>query len=271
MRNPNFFKLYDRPMRLVGEDTQRKIASLKIGVAGCGIVGQILPPLFSRIGVAEIRTLDKDTVKMENLANSFLFTKDYLGWEKDRAAADLARRYSLRKIRTKAYHFDVTDFRSQHLLSKFISGLDLVYGCFDSLPPRYVLNSATLKKNVKYIDVGVEGFAGRLRFIDRNRACYNCNPLVPEHEAINIFKLSGNKPNDDGCDFAPTVSMLQVALMIASLAVNMGLQFLGIIGKADFDFDYYYFHLFGHPETMKITKRDDCIICGRDGEIWWSE
>jgi len=270
MDDSSFLQVYDRTMRLIGEEQQRKISSLKIGIAGCGIVGQILPAIFSRVGVAEIRTLDRDTVKMENLANSFLFNKRHLGWKKDQAAANIAKRYSLQMIRVEAYHFDVTDLRMHSSLSNFLNGLDLVYGCFDNLPPRYALNSAALRQGIKVIDIGVEGFAGRLRLIDRNRACYNCDPLISQNEAINLFKLLPSTKNNDGCDFAPTVSMLQVALSISSLAANMGLMFLGVIGNEP-DFDYYYFHLFGQPTTMRITKRDDCIICGKNGEIWWQE
>ncbi|MEM2613833.1 MAG: ThiF family adenylyltransferase [Nitrososphaerota archaeon] len=274
MEDDSFLKTYDRVLRLIGQDNYQKIGSLKIGVAGCGILGQILPPIFSRIGVAEIRTLDKDVVKIENLPNSLFFSENHLGISKSIAAALIAKKYSLKKTtKVKSYRFDVTDPSKQHLLEKFLSELDLVFGCFDSLPPRFALNSAALKHNVKYIDLGIEGFAGRIRLIDRKRACYNCDPLIPTHQAINIFKLHSNSHSTvemNGCDFAPTVSMLHVALMTTALAINIGLAYLRITGEEP-EFDYYYFHLFGQPVTMKITKKEDCIICGANGEIWWKD
>jgi len=267
-------KIYDRVLRLLGENKFKRISSLKIGVAGCGIVGQILPPLFSRLGVAEIRTLDKDVVKIENLPNSLFFNKVHLGLSKSVVTASIAKKYALKRLKTKAYCFDITDQDKEHLLARFINGLNIVFGCFDSLPPRFALNAAALKFNVKYIDLGIEGFAGRVRLIDRGRACYACDPLIPPHQATQIFKFSTASlfPIKSGrnCDFAPTVSIIPVALITAALAINIGLAYLGIMGKEP-EYDYYYFHLFGEPVTMKITKKEDCIICGANGEIWWKD
>ncbi len=262
-------ELYDRTLRLIGEERLRKIRSLRIGVVGCGIVGQIIPAMLSRIGVAELRLLDKDVVKIENLANSFLFTKRYLGWKKANAAADIAKKYSLDgRIAVKPYHFDITD--SGTSLLEFLDGLNLVYGCLDNLPARYALNFAALKSDVKYVDVGVGGFACRVRLIDRSRACYVCDPLVPEKTSINIFRLLPDKA-DEGCNFAPTASMLPVSLIASSIAVSIGLAYLGIIGEPP-GLDYYYFHLFSNEiVAMKITKREDCIVCGENGEVWWQD
>jgi|YelNatPaOPRAMG01_1025707.scaffolds.fasta_scaffold07961_3 molybdopterin/thiamine biosynthesis adenylyltransferase len=267
-------KIYDRILRLLGENRFHTISSLKIGVAGCGILGQILPPIFSRLGVAEIRTLDKDIVKIENLPNSLFFNKAHLGLPKSVIATSIAKQYALKNLKTKAYCFDITDQNKEYLLARFLSGLNIVFGCFDSLPPRFALNAAALKFNVPYVDLGIEGFAGRVRLIDRRRGCYACNPLIPTHQATQIFKFSNALPYQEksgrNCDFAPTVSIMPVALITAALAISIGLSYLGIIGKEPV-YDYYYFHLFGEPVTLKITKKEDCIICGVNGEIWWKD
>jgi molybdopterin/thiamine biosynthesis adenylyltransferase len=259
---------FSRAILALGANAYRKISSLKVGVAGCGVIGQLLAYLLYRLGVRELRLLDKDSVRPENLPNSFLFSKRHVGLAKDEATLRALKRFSLKQVKIKTYHFDVTE--QEHLvgLLSFVHSLDVVFGCFDNIPARLCLNSAAIIQNTKYIDTGIQQFDGRIRFIDRSRACYACNPLASEQELMNIYKLS----EESDCDYAPTITILPVCLATVSHAILEGLKFAGIIGtEPSYDYIYFDFLTPSNPVKMKITKREDCIICGKDGVVSWSK
>jgi molybdopterin/thiamine biosynthesis adenylyltransferase len=207
-------------------------------------------------------------VERTNLANNPFLQERHVGIPKSKAAAEVARSWSLRKVKARSYQFDVTYNDEWGHLNDFVAGVDLVYGCFDNLPARFSLNSATIVQGVKFVDLGVEGFSGRVRLIDRSRACYACNPLVPEHLSTNIFSLTQN--DGEGCDYAPTVTILPTAMLTAAHAIIEGLKFLGILRNGgQCDYLYYDFLTSDRPVRMQITKRKDCTICGPDGLVKW--
>jgi len=259
--------LFDRQIKLIGREKREKIDTLKVGVAGTGILGTALVALFSRLGVSEIRVLDKDNVEIENFANNIFLNERHLGMRKTSAAADIAEKLSLKVVMIRTYGFDVTDFVNKKKLLDFVQGLDIVYGCFDNIPARLALNYAALKEDIKYVDLGLGGWIGRIRLIDRQRACYACNPLVSMKESVNIFTLLDKNRS---CEFAPTVTILPIVLVTASLSVTVGLKYLGIIGSEP-NFDYLMVNLFAPFEStkFKIEKRLGCPVCGKEGEIYW--
>jgi len=261
-------ELFDRVTRLIGKKSMQRVHTLRIGIAGDGVVGNPLSATWAKLGAKEIRNLDYDKVKRENLANTFLLNPSYIGKDKDQIATEISKKFSLRKLKVKSWHFDVTAPHNYNLLLKFVGGLDIVYGCFDNLPARLSLNTATITKNVKYLDIGIGGFAGRCRFINRKRACYACNPLATEDQLNNIYKFS----EEADCDYAPTVTILPVSFGIISHAIIQGLKFLEIVGnEPEYDYIYYDFLSEDRPVKMKITKRKDCIICGKNGMVNWSD
>ena len=260
---------FDRPLRLIGEKAQRRIMSSKFAVAGMGVLGTPLTITLSRMGASELRLLDSGVVEKVNLANNIFLNERHVGLKKSEAVAELARSWSLRKCKVRSYDFDVTDPKKWYRLKCFVSGVNLVYGCFDNLPARFSLNSAAIVRNVKYVDLGVEGFSGRIRLIDRLRACYACNPLVPEDLSVNNYSLT---KSGKGCDYAPTITILPTCLSTVSHAVIEGLKFLGILtGDDRYDYLYYNFLTSDKPVKMQILKKQDCEICGHHGFLNWQK
>jgi len=257
---------YSRVIGLIGEDGYRKVRTLKVGVAGLGVVGLPLAVTLARLGVRELRLLDNDVVKLHNLPNGFLLSKRHVGMTKDRAALEVARRFALDHIDARAYHFDITDQHRFKYLLKFVSSLDLIYGCFDNVPARLSLNTAAVLKAVKYVDIGIGGFDGRVRLIDRDRGCYACDPLANEEDLKVIHKLS----KDADCDYAPTFTILPVCSAAVSHALVEGLKFLGIVGQPQW-YNYLYFDFLtpSNPVRTRVTKRTDCPICGEGGMVSW--
>jgi len=215
-----------------------------------------------------LHVLDRDMVEKTNLANSLFLNERHIDLEKSEAAAEIARSWSLRKLNVRRASFDVADIDQWNRLNNLIGDADIVYGCFDNLPARFSLNSAAIVQDVKYIDLGIEGFSGRIRLIDRSRACYACDPLIPEHLSIKIYSLTKSRK---GCDYAPTVTILPTAISTAAYAVIEGLKFLRILENHEqYDYLYYNFLTSERPVKMRISKQRDCKICGRDGLVNWS-
>lgn len=259
--------IFDRPRRLFGEQGQKRITRLKVAIVGCGVLGTPLAIGLSRLGVAELRMIDRGIVEEVNLANNLFLNRKHVGQKKAVAVAELARSWSLRKCKTKSYNFDVTDPDEWNHLISIIADINIIYGCLDNLPARFSLNSAAIAQDVKYVDLGIEGFSGRIRLIDKTRACYACDPLIPEHLSINIFSLTKDRK---GCDYAPTITTLPTATLTSAHAIIEGLKFLNILENNE-KYDYLYFDFLSSvkPVKMQVSKHRDCKICGVDGLATW--
>lgn len=258
--------VFSRVVNTLGSKAFDKVGSLNVGVAGCGVIGQLLAGSISRFGVEELRLLDNDLVKPENLPNGFLFSTNHVGLTKDRATLEVVKKLSLARLKARPYHFDVTKHQRFNELLTFARGLDVLYGCFDNVPARLCLNSAAIIEDVKYVDIGIQGFDGRVRLIDRSRACYACDPLTNDEDLVYIYQLS----EEADCDYAPTLTVLPICLATVSHAILEGLKFIGIISEEP-RYDYLYFDFLtpSNPVKMKITKKEDCTVCGKGGVVSW--
>ncbi len=57
----------------IGEEGQRKLASSRVVIVGCGATGSVLSSLLVRAGVGYVRIIDRDYIEPSNLQRQVLF------------------------------------------------------------------------------------------------------------------------------------------------------------------------------------------------------
>ena len=80
--------------RGIGADGQRKLATARVAIVGCGATGSALAGLLARAGVGSLRIIDRDYVEPSNLQRQSLFD------EKDAAESLPKAIAAARKIAT---------------------------------------------------------------------------------------------------------------------------------------------------------------------------
>ncbi|GAB65230.1 ubiquitin-activating enzyme E1C [Plasmodium cynomolgi strain B] len=152
----------------------------KVLVVGCGGLGNEVVKNLICQNVKNITIVDHDTVEVSNLSRQFFFTYD-----------DIGRSKAVVIEEKKVESFD-TDF---------FENFDFVMGCLDNISSRMYLNNLvfTLRKDVIYIDGGVEGLRGSVKIVDR-RSHFACVQCTVGNYATGGEQLWGRSGDDAGAE-----------------------------------------------------------------------
>ncbi|CRG93394.1 ubiquitin-activating enzyme, putative [Plasmodium gallinaceum] len=145
---------------------------LNVLVVGCGGLGNEVIKNLIYINIKNITIVDYDFVEISNLQRQLFFTPNDIGNFKvnviNRIIKDKYKDVNIRSYIKKIELFDLG----------FFEDFDFIIGCLDNIDSRIYLNNLifNLKKDIIYIDGGVEGFKGSIKIIDRKNefACFNC-------------------------------------------------------------------------------------------------
>ncbi|SBT75899.1 NEDD8-activating enzyme E1 catalytic subunit, putative [Plasmodium ovale] len=148
------------------------VEEAKVLVVGCGGLGNEVIKNLVYLSVKNISIVDYDIVEVSNLQRQFFFTEKEIGMYKveaiSKAIGGLCKNVSVKGYVSRVECFDVV----------FFEGFDIIIGCVDNINSRIYLNSIifNLKREVIYIDGGVEGFKGNVKIVNRNShfACFQC-------------------------------------------------------------------------------------------------
>ncbi len=136
-----------------GEDKQRIIEGIRIGVVGLGSVGSIVAEGLARIGVRELVLIDDDLVEEHNLDRLLNASVKDIGRAKTDVAEEAVRRGSTAdrietiNIRKKIQH--------EHAYAA-ARDCDILVCCVDSPVGRDVLNRISYRDGIPVVDGGVE-------------------------------------------------------------------------------------------------------------------
>lgn len=136
-----------------GEDKQRMLEGLRVGVIGLGSVGSIVAEGLARIGVREMVLIDHDVVEEHNLDRLLNASVQDIGRAKTDVAAAAVRTAS------SADRISVINIRKriQHSAAYAAArDCDILVCCVDSPVARDVVNRVAFRDAIPVVDGGVE-------------------------------------------------------------------------------------------------------------------
>lgn len=146
-------KKQKRTVESWGEDKQKIIESLRIGVVGLGSVGSIIAEGLARIGVRHLVLIDHDLVEEHNLDRLLNAGIKDIGRPKtDVAEAAVRRGASAEKI-------DVLNINRKiqnHTACAAARDCDILICCVDTPVARDLVNRIALRDGIPVVDGGVE-------------------------------------------------------------------------------------------------------------------
>ena len=193
--------IFDRQVRAFGQDFQRRLGNLRVGLVGVGGLGSAIVEYLARMGAREWVLVDPDVVELANLNR--LVNATVADAQKARPKVNVARsaiRQSNPRAYVRALQADVFDPQAQHALK----GCDLLIVATDNHSSRMALNRLAVQYLIPLvhlgfnIDVGqvanlptgqvnnlsyVTDVSGEFAIPDLGRWCLQCAGIVDPQQA----------------------------------------------------------------------------------------
>lgn len=158
--------------RGVGAEGQKRLATARVALVGCGATGSAVASLLARSGVGTIRIIDRDYVEPSNLQRQMLFDEADARDSLPKAIA-AARRIAAfnSQIVVEPQVADLTPDNIDGLLE----GAAVVLDGTDNFETRYLVNDYAVKKDVPWIYAAAVGSYGvTLNVLPGTTACLAC-------------------------------------------------------------------------------------------------
>jgi molybdopterin-synthase adenylyltransferase len=233
----------------IGVEGQRRLASGRVAIVGCGATGSALAGLLARAGVGKLRIIDRDYVEPSNLQRQSLFDeKDALeSLPKAIAAARKIASFNS-EIAVEPEVNDLTPANIEGLLE----GMDLILDGTDNFETRYLLNDYAVKQSIPWIySAAVGSYGVTMNILPAKTACLAC--IFPDSPRGIV----------ETCE---TSGILNSAVnVVASIAVTEVLKLLVAgpdapqLRRTLLSFDVWTNE---HGEISAAQPRPDCRACG---------
>jgi adenylyltransferase/sulfurtransferase len=251
---------YDRQARfaLLGEEGQRRLATARVLVCGCGALGSVVAETLVRAGVGFVRIVDRDFVELNNLQRQVLYDEQDVAENlpKAIAAANKLRRINS-EIEIEPSVVDVT----HRNIAKLAGDVDAVVDGTDNFGTRLLVNDFAVKHDKPWVYGGCIGAEGQtMTILPGETACLAC--LVADAPP------PGTTPT---CDTAGIIG--PIVNVVASIEAAEALKILSghreAVSRRLAIIDLWDNQV-RHVDLTKLVAGGDCRVCKRREFIWLS-
>ena len=239
---------YSRHIMLpeVGERGQEKLLKSRVLLLGAGGLGSPAALYLAAAGVGTIGLIDADVVDMSNLQRQILHGTSTVGMYKVESGA---KRINDINPDVKVIPFNER-LTSENIDRIFDQGWDVIVDGLDNFPTRYLVNDASIWKNIPVVHGSIFRFDGQVTtFKPKAGPCYRC--LYPEPPPAHLAP---------SCSEAGVLGVLPgiVGVIQATEAVKLLLgQGEPLVGRL-----LMYESLRMQFRTMKLRRDPSCPVCG---------
>jgi adenylyltransferase/sulfurtransferase len=240
----------------LGENGQRRLASARALICGCGALGSAIANTLVRAGVGAVRIVDRDFVELSNLSRQALFDEAdaSAGLPKAVAAAE-----KLRRINSSVEIEPVVADVNHANVERFCDGADVILDGTDNFETRFLLNDAAVKLRLPWIYGGCVGAEGQtMTILPGETACLRC--------LMETCPQPGSTPT---CDTAGILG--PIVGVIASIEAAEAIKILSgnrdAVSRHLTVVDIWRNHI-KQVDVSRLREQVDCPTCKR-GEYPW--
>ena len=273
-------EICSRHVLVFGEENQRKISQLSVGVVGTGGLGSIIIELLKRLFPRRLIYIDKDRVELSNLNR--LVAATIVDVRMKTRKIDLATRNILTFNPNQEVVPIFGDFLDRECQEQF-KECDFIFGASDSNAVRIAANRLCLAHGIPYLDCGVGAVVkdGQLtaaggqiiKILPDSIFCLHCSELFKVHDAMNAFLSDDERQRqeDQGYIQGEKIAAPQVYALNMIVAAWAVWTFKMIVSGENLDFDGIAvdakgFRTYGWFESARKDKI--CPTCGYDGIVF---
>jgi molybdopterin/thiamine biosynthesis adenylyltransferase/rhodanese-related sulfurtransferase len=234
----------------VGDAGQQKLLDSKVLLLGAGGLGSPAALYLAAAGVGTLGIIDMDVVDASNLQRQVLHNMDRIG---ERKVDSAKKTLTLLNPDIDVVTYD-TRLAADNVLD-IIDGYDVIVDGTDNFPTRYLVNDASLLKNIPVVHGSIFRFEGQVTvFHPYVGPCYRC--LIPEPPPPELAP---------SCAEAGVLGVLPGIVgsiqALEALKVILGLG-EPLVGKL-----MAYDSLEQSFRNFKVNRDPNCPACGPDAKI----
>jgi molybdopterin/thiamine biosynthesis adenylyltransferase len=261
-----------RQVLAFGEEAQRRLQDVRVGVVGCGGTGAVVVQMLAHLGVQHLVLVDQDVVELTNLNRLVGATR--ADARRSRLKVHVARRTVRRvnpKARVRALPLSLDDPKAVNALK----GVDLLFGCTDNHGSRLLLNQLAVQYLIPYLDLGaglavgsderLAAAGGQVRLVRPGSFCLACVDGIDRARAAQDLMSTPARQRQVARGYAqgvdvPTPGVLFLNAEVASLALA---EFVNLWTGYRTPTPLLYYDLLNARLTPAgARRRMSCIACG---------
>lgn len=235
-------KRYDRQLKIIGSENQRKLKGSKIAVIGAGGLGSPVLLYLTAVGVGLIKLIDFDKVSLSNLNRQVIHWTDDIGRDKVISAKE-----KLNKLNPNVKIIPVKQVLSRENSETLLKDVDLCIDALDNWRSKLLLNETCVKLGKPLIHAGVRGFYGQMLVIIPGKTpCLRC--IIPDElmEYKEKIPVVGVTPGVLG--LLQALEAIKLITEIGDLSLNKLVIFDGLSLELT---------------KVSVSRNPDCPICSK--------
>jgi molybdopterin/thiamine biosynthesis adenylyltransferase/rhodanese-related sulfurtransferase len=231
----------------IGLEGQMKLLDAKVLLLGAGGLGSPAALYLAAAGVGTLGIVDNDVVDLSNLQRQVAHSNDRIGVPKVDSAEQAINEINP-EVKVEKYNVRL----GADNVMEIIDGYDVIVDGLDNFPTRYLLNDATVRKQIPVVSASILGFDGQLSvFAPYEGPCYRClYPTPPPAELAPSCGANGV------LGVLPGVMGLLQSVEVIKLVTGAGEPLIGRL--------LLYEALGAHFTELKVRRDPECPVCSRD-------
>lgn len=153
----------------LGGKGQKRLLASRVAIVGAGGLGSPAALYLAAAGVGTLGIIDSDLVDLSNLQRQILHHTSDVGRPKTDTARETIQALNP-NVRVVTHHQRLTAGNALATLADY----DVVLGCCDNFPTRYLLNDACFLLNKPLVDGSIFRFEGQATVYLPGQGCYRC-------------------------------------------------------------------------------------------------
>ncbi|MBM4242017.1 MAG: HesA/MoeB/ThiF family protein [Euryarchaeota archaeon] len=178
-----YWEIVSRQMGILTKNEQVKLKNSKIIVIGCGGIGGAAIEMLARMGVGNLRIIDKDSFDLSNINRQIMSTFHSVGKSKIEVT------YQTLKAINPFLKIDaIEEELNEDNIKRIIEGSDVVVDALDNLFSRVLVSRCSLEFGIPFIHGAIYGTMGQISvFTDK----------TPTYEELFKLPSSGKELSDE--------------------------------------------------------------------------
>lgn len=152
-----YWEMIDRQKEILNKKEQLKLKNSTITVIGCGGIGGAAIEMLARMGVSNIRIVDKDKFDVSNINRQLMSSMDSVGREKTAVTKEIICSInSFVNVET----FD-TELNKDNVC-EIIAGSKVIVDALDNLESRIITSRCALDLDIPFVHGAIHGTMGQI-------------------------------------------------------------------------------------------------------------
>jgi molybdopterin-synthase adenylyltransferase len=169
----NYWEIIDRQKGILNKKEQLKLKDSKITVIGCGGIGGAVIEMLARMGVGNLRIVDKDSFDLSNINRQLMSSTESIGRPKTEVTKEIISSITP-FTEVEAFSTELNENNVQ----KILEGSDVIVDALDNIISRILTSRCAVKLGIPFVHGAIHGTMGQITTL---------TPETPSYEET--FKL----------------------------------------------------------------------------------